>query len=136
MLLVGTAAAVLALSGSGVAARPEPMSEVVVTLKAPPLSRFGRALFSARHAAYSRELTAARVSAERQVLSALPNASIRWEYSVVANGFAVVAPKSEVARLSSLPSVERVWPNVRYHALLDRSPEVIGADKLWGPTFA
>jgi len=40
---------------------------------------------------------------------------------------------SAVERLERVPGVARVWPNVRYHALLDRSTRIIGADKLWEP---
>ena len=104
-----------------------------MTLKAPPLSAFGRSLASA---SYRRQLAAAQAAATRNVLAAVPSARIRWRYSVVANGFAVVLSTSDVERLARVPGVAQVWPNVRYHALLDRSPEVIGADKLWGPTFA
>jgi hypothetical protein len=105
-----------------------------VTLKAPPLSSFGaRRLASASH---RRQLAAAQAALERNVLSAVPTARVRWRYRTVLNGFAVVVPATEVARLARVPGVDRVWPNVHYHALLDRSPEVIGADRLWGPTLA
>jgi subtilisin family serine protease len=135
IVLIGTAAAVLCLSGAGLGAPPGgPTIEVVVTLKAAPLSAFRDA---AAPTSYRRQLSAAHVAAERNVLSALPSAHVRWHYSTVANGFAVVVPRSEVARLAHVPGVDRVWPNVRYHTLLDRSPFVIGADKLWGlPSFA
>jgi subtilisin family serine protease len=134
LLLAGTAAAVLCLSGAGLgAATQSSATEVVVTLKAPPLSAFGRSLASV---SYRRELAAAQAAARRNVLAAIPSARIRWRYDTVLNGFAVVLPRSELGRLARVPGVARVWPNVRYHALLDRSPQVIGADKLWGPTFA
>jgi subtilisin family serine protease len=134
IVLLGTAAAVLCLSGAGLgASATAPATEVVVTLKSPPLSAFGRSLASA---SYRRQLAAAQAAASRNVLAAIPTARIRWRYSAVVNGFAVVLPRSEIARLARVPGVARVWPNVRYHTLLDRSPQVIGADKLWGPTFA
>jgi subtilisin family serine protease len=115
-----------------------PTTEVVVTLKAPALTAFGRSLTSARHAGYARELAAAQREAARQISSAIPSARIRWRYRIVADGFAVVVPKTEVSRLSRLPGLE-VWPNVRYHALslqVVNSPELIGADKLWGAGLA
>jgi subtilisin family serine protease len=134
IVLVGTAAAVLCLSGAGFGASGGPTTEVVVTLKAPPLAAFQSA---AAPASYRRQLAAAHIAAERNVLSAIPSARIRWRYSTVANGFAVVVRRGDVARLERVPGVDRVWPNVRYHTLLDRSPFVIGADKLWGlPSFS
>jgi len=119
------------------ASRAVPTTEVVVTLKAPALSAFGRTLQSASHAAYARQMAAAQSALVRRVQSAIPSAQVRWRYRLVANGFAVVVPRSEVARLAGLPGVARVWPNVRYHALGEADgPGQIGADKLWGPTFA
>ena len=55
----------------------------------------------------------------------------------MANGFAVVVPRSQLGALAAIPGVDRVWPNVRYHALRTvGGPEQIGADKLWGPNLA
>src|SRR5262249_1886568 len=57
---------------------------------------------------------------------------------LVANGFAVVLPTADVPRLAKVPGLE-LWPNVRYHSQslkVVRSPELIGADKLWGPALA
>jgi subtilisin family serine protease len=109
----------------------------VVTLKAPALSGFGRTLQSASHAAYARQMVAAQSELVRRVQSAVPSAQVRWRYHFVANGFAVVVPRSEVSRLAHVPGVARVWPNVRYHALREAGgPEQIGADRLWGPTLA
>ncbi len=110
-----------------------------MTLKAPALTAFGRSLTSARHHAYARELAAAQAQAERNLLAAAPGARIRWRYRIVADGFALVLPTADVARLAHVPGVAEVWPNVTYHSLstqIVNSPELIGADKLWGPTFA
>ncbi len=49
------------------------------------------------------------------------------------NGLAVSVPRGALARLARLPGVSAVYPSLRYHALLDRSPEQIGAPVLWGP---
>src|SRR5436190_21432422 len=49
---------------------------------------------------------------------------------------AAVVPAGAEAQLRRIPGVADVYPGVRYHALLDRSPELIGAPALWGPTFA
>lgn len=112
------------------------MTEVIVTLKAPPLAAFGRSLTSARHRTYARELAAAQRQASRNVLSAIPSASISWRYRIVANGFAVVLPKGDIGLLKRIPGVAEVWPNVTYHSLVTGSAEAIGAEQLWGTTLA
>jgi subtilisin family serine protease len=61
---------------------------------------------------------------------------VRWRYGVVLNGLAVVAPAGAVRRIESLPGVARVYPSVRYRRSLFRSPAVIGAPHVWGPTLA
>jgi len=67
----------------------------------------------------------------------LPQAEVRWRYRLVADGMAVALPQSQVRALSRIPGVARVWPNIRFHALrVTGGPQQIGADKLWGPTFA
>jgi subtilisin family serine protease len=136
--VVAAGVAAASLSGSGQAGQALPTTEVVVTLKAPALTAFGRSLTSARHTGYARELAAAQAQAARQVLAAVPHARLRWRYRYVADGFAVVLPTSELPRLARIPGLE-VWPNVRYHSLalkVVNSPELIGADKLWGPGLA
>ncbi len=60
---------------------------------------------------------------------------MRWHYRIVANGLAVVVPRSQVAELARVPGVAQVWPNVRYHAARVSGPGQIGADQLWGPSF-
>ena len=135
---MAAAAAAASLSGAGHAVTAVPTTEVVVTLKAPALTAFGRSLTSARHSGYARELAAAQRQAARNLLSAVPNARLRWRYRLVANGFAVVLPTADVPRLAKVPGLE-LWPNVRYHSLslqVVNSPELIGADKLWGPGLA
>ena len=109
------------------------MTEVVVTLGAPPLSTFGRSLFSTRHLSYLRRIDAQQAVVARRIESTLPEAHVRWRYRLVANGLAVVLPRSQVAALGRLPGVAEVWPNVRYHSLATPipGPEQIGADQLW-----
>jgi subtilisin family serine protease len=138
LLVTAAVTAAVFLSGDVLGAnRADPPTEVVVTLKGAPLSGFGRTLQSASHSTYSRQLVAAQGELARRVQAAVPSAIIRWRYRIVADGFAVVVPRSEVALLARIPGVDKVWPNVRYHALRDvGGPEQIGADKLWGPTFA
>jgi subtilisin family serine protease len=111
---------------------------VVVTLKAPALTAFGSSLAANRHGAYAREVAAAQRQAITKVLAAVPGARVRWRYRLVANGFALVLPTSELPLLSRVPGVE-VWPNVSYGSMslkLVNSPELIGADKLWGTGLA
>jgi subtilisin family serine protease len=126
------------LSGDVLGAhRAGPTTEVVVTLKAPALAAFGRTFQSASHAAYARQMAAAQSELVRRVQSAVPAAQVRWRYRLVANGFAVALPRSELSRLAHVPGVARIWPSVRYHALRELAgPEQIGADKLWGAAFA
>jgi subtilisin family serine protease len=47
-------------------------------------------------------------------------------------GLAVVVPANDLDRLAGTPGVVRVYPSVRYHALLDDSPSQIGAPAIWG----
>ena len=78
------------------------------------------------------------MQAEHNVLAAAPGARIRWRYRIVVNGFAVVLPRADVARLARVPGVAEVWPSVTYHSLalqVVNSPQLIGADKIWGPTL-
>src|SRR5829696_2801916 len=104
--------------------------EIVVTLAQKPLAtttwRAGRQL-------QSRTLASAQAGVARRIESSVPEARIRWRYRLVANGMAVVVPRSQLERLTSLPGVETVYPSVRYRTQLDRSPQQIGAQTLWMP---
>ncbi|TML30238.1 MAG: hypothetical protein E6G26_01040 [Actinobacteria bacterium] len=126
--------------------------EVVVTLKAPPLAQ---AFVRQRTLAYSsfarpqrlllsapasrtyltRLATTQHLVADR-IRAALPVARTRWQYGVVLNGFSVVVPQDRLDRLAQVPGVARVWPTYAYHELLDRTPQLIGAPSVWGPTLA
>ncbi len=135
---MAAALAAVALSGDVLGGRGlGPTTEVVVTLRAPSLSAFGRTLQSASHRTYLRQIDAAQDVLAARISSSVPAARVRWRYRLVANGLAVALPRSEVPRLRQLPGVAAVWPNVRYHALRTTGgAEQIGADKLWGPTLA
>ena len=125
------------------------MTEVVVTLPQPPLAvaaLHDRSLATAtRHrridlrapaaVSYLRTLASAQRSLQGRIASAIPDASIRWRYSVVLDGFAVVLPKAELGRLAAIPGAT-VWPTVTYHSLLNTGPQLIGAPAVWGPTLA
>jgi subtilase family protein len=112
------------------------MTEVVVTLKAPPLAAFGRSLASASHATYGMQLRAAQNVLAERIVETVPGARTRWRYTHVANGLAVVLPRPQLGRLAATPGIAEVWPNVTYHALRDTAgPQQIGANKLWGPNL-
>jgi subtilisin family serine protease len=127
--------------------------EVVVTLKAPPLAQ--ALSLKPRTLAYSSfahphrlllttsasRLYLARLARTQRLVSdrvraAIPAAHARWHYGVVLNGFSVVVPQNRVDRLGQIAGVDHVWPSVTYHELLDRTPALIGAPQVWGPTLA
>jgi subtilisin family serine protease len=127
-----------------------PMTEVVVTLPQPPLSlavqrdRGLAAAATARHrldlrtpaaVSYLRTLASAQRRLQSRIAAAIPKATVRWHYGVVLDGIAVVVPSPELPRLRALRGVT-VWPSVTYHRLLDRTPKLIGAPTVWGPTLA
>jgi subtilisin family serine protease len=148
-LLLLCALGTLAAPGAATAARTDRV-ELVVTLDAPPLARAvasSRALAAnAKRArlnvrtpssvSYLRGLAAAQQALEARIERAIPSAQVRWRYSVVVNGLAVVVPSSQAERLARVPGVARVYANVRYRARLDRTPGQIGATTLWGTDLA
>jgi subtilisin family serine protease len=132
------------------AAVPTDLVEVVVTLPQPPLAaailrdRGLAAATTTRHrlnlrapasVSYLRTLAAAQRTLQSRIQQAIPGASARWHYGVVANGMAVVVPRSQLARLRAVTGAT-VWPSVTYHPLLDRTPQLIGATAVWGPTLS
>jgi subtilisin family serine protease len=143
------------LFAGGATARPGAnpagdLVEVVVTLPQPPLAGAilrDRALASAtttRHrlnlrapasVSYLRTLATAQRTLQARIVRAIPSATSRWHYGVVANGMAVVVPRSQLATLEAV-SGATVWPSLTYHELLNRTPQLIGATTVWGPTLA
>ena len=120
-------------TGSARAERPAAkgeLVEVVVSLSQKPLAT---TRWLAGRQLQSRTLASAQASVADRIETAVPDARIRWRYRLVANGMAVVVPRSQLARLTSLPGIETVYPSVRYRPQLDRSPQQIGAPALWGP---
>jgi subtilisin family serine protease len=80
---------------------------------------------------------AARIAAEQRTFRSelarrLPDARLSWRYRLVANGFAVVLPETQVPRLRALPGVRDVYDSARYEPQLDSTPGAIGAPGLWG----
>jgi subtilisin family serine protease len=125
--------------------------EVVVTLKAPPLAdaftakrtlafssfaRPERLLVSVPASrSYLTRLARSQRLVQERIRTAIPASRGRWHYGVVLNGFAIVVPQSRLAQLARVPGVAKVWPNVTYYPLLDRTPQLIGAPAVWGPTL-
>jgi subtilisin family serine protease len=126
------------------------MVEVVVTLDAPPLAEAiqqSRVLSARARAArldlrsatsldYLRSLASAQQAVAARIVRTIPAATISWRYRVVLDGLAVVLPRAELSRLAATPGVAKVWPSVTYRPLLDRSPELIGANLMWGADFS
>jgi subtilisin family serine protease len=136
--LAAAATAVVLLSGDVSAAPGTPVTttEVVVTMKALPLAAFGRSLQSTAHDSYRAQLRAAQNELSRRITASMPDSRVRWRYTHVVDGLAVVVPRGGVEALAAIPGVDHVWPSVRYHALRDDGgPQQIGADKLWGPNL-
>jgi subtilisin family serine protease len=128
LLLTGLALTVLALGAASPSrlveeARGGDHVQVVVALESPSL-------------AYAPE-SAAHIASEqrafrRALARELPDARTRWQYRLVANGFAVVLPEKQVSRLRGLPGVRDVFDSARYVPQLDSTPQAIGAPGLWG----
>jgi subtilisin family serine protease len=149
MLVLAAALAAFSFPAVGQGAPAQPV-EVLVTLDAPPLaqaiqrSRVLTARVKARRldlraptsTAYINSLAVAQRALAARIAASIPEARVTWRYQVVLDGMAVLVPRGELGRLASVPGVAKVWPSVTYRALLDRSPELIGADQLWGaPAF-
>jgi subtilisin family serine protease len=148
--LLFTAALAAVFVAGGAQAAPPDTVEVVVTLEAPPLAQAiqrSRVLSARVRAqrldlrsptslAYLRSVATAQRTLATRITATVPRARVTWRYQVVLNGLAVVVPRGELGRLGSVPGVAKVWPSVTYRPLLDRSPQLIGADKLWdAPRF-
>jgi subtilisin family serine protease len=125
-------------------------TEVVVTLPQPSLAQEllkDRTLYAAatrRHrldlrspaaVSYLRTLASAQRTLQSRIARAIPGASVRWRYSVVLDGLAVVVPTSELGRLAAVPGAT-VWPSVTYHSLANTGPQLIDAPSVWGATLA
>ena len=150
VLLAAALAGLVAAAGASARTFSEParMVELVVTLHAPPLAEASLAdrqlasvtrtdarldLRAPASVSYLRTLASAQRALAARVTRTLPGSFVRWHYSVVANGIAVVVPAEEQSRLAGIPGVAKVYASLPYHALLDRSPAQIGAPTLWGP---
>jgi subtilisin family serine protease len=122
-LAVLAVAVLLAAGGPTMPAGGAERTEVVVVLDSPPLARK-----PGTSAAIAREQAAFR----RELATRLPAAELGWRYRLVANGFSLTLPRTDVSRLRSLPSVRDVLPAGSYEPQLTSSPQEIGAPALWG----
>ena len=121
---------------------------MIVTLRTPSLVALGRSLTSIRLPIETRSIAAAQAKEVSRLMAAIPTARVVYRYRVVADGFALLVPSRDVGMLADLPGIAKVWPNLTYHSLgvtrttvtrrelVNQGPQVIGADKLWGPTLA
>jgi len=136
-------------AGAHTSAAPS-LTEIVVTLPQPALAeaalrdRTLAASATTHHrldlrrpaaVSYLRTLASAQRALQARIESAIPGASVRWRYSVVLNGLAVVLPRSDVARLAAIRGAT-VWPSVTYHSLANTGPQLLGAPAVWGPTLS
>lgn len=125
------------------AARATGRVGVIVTLPAPPLAAYGRTLAgrgavrrlnasSLSSRVYLARLEAAQRAAVAVLTQAIPEATVSRRYRIVLDGLAVELPARLLPDLVSLPFAARVYPSYRYTLALDRSPALIGADRLGG----
>jgi minor extracellular serine protease Vpr len=146
-VLIVPAALALVVAPSVLAA---PRVEVVVGLTQPSLVAYARAqrtLQGYGHArrvlasAFGSRLYLARLRSEqalvaRRIERALPGARVIRHYSTVLDGLSVELRAGQIRTLHGVAGVADVYPNLRYHALTDTVPEVIGAPGLWGSDLA
>jgi subtilisin family serine protease len=125
--------------------------ELVVTLKAPSLATAAAhnrqlAALTMTHSrldlaspssiSYVQQLEREQTVVAARIRLAIPGASVHWRYTVTLNGLAIVVPARAVAALARVPGVARVWPTAAFTPSLDRTPQLIGAPAVWGPTLA
>jgi subtilisin family serine protease len=143
--LLFVAAALVGAAGAQAAT-----TQVVAVLDGPPLARAVASSQALSPAARSARVTVgapyargylARLAARQDrvadaIATVVPSARVRWRYRIVLNGLAVTLPEGQVDLLRRVPRIATVVAGTRYHARLDRSPGLIGAPTLWGPTLA
>jgi minor extracellular serine protease Vpr len=133
------------------AARGRGSVELVVTLRAPALAdaathdralaavtmRRSRLLLdSPSSISYLQLLDRRQDAVVARIRRAIPGAYVHWRYGITIDGLAVVVPRNSVGTLEHLAGISKVWPSATYRASLDRTPQLIGAPVLWGPTRA
>ena len=121
-LTLAVVAVLIAAGGPSVPAS-DARSEVVVLLDSPPLSRAPGTIA---------QLASEQRAFRRELATRLPQAEIGWRYRLVANGFSLSLPSSELPRLRALSGVREVLPAGSYAPQLSATPQQIGAPALWG----
>lgn len=132
-LVAAALLAALASEGTGAPetqAQPGARTEVVVQLAAPPLAHArGVVAAAGRIDGQQRRFTTA-------LHEAIPGATVRWRYRLVANGLAVVLLRRDLPRLARLPGVKQVFADVAYRALAGPDAATIRARELPGAGLA
>ena len=111
---------------------------VILTLADPPLAAYSRTLTgtssssrlstsSLASKAYVAKLQRAQRAAAATLKRAIPEATVRRNYTILLNGMAVDLPATELARAAKLSFAHKLYPSYRYTLALDRSPGLIGA---------
>ncbi|HST26576.1 MAG TPA: S8 family serine peptidase [Gaiellaceae bacterium] len=152
--MIALAGAVALGATASAHASAQPRTEVVVTLDAPSLAaevQDSRVLTVATKARrlglsspaslfYLHQLELRQNAVARRIERSIPTATVRWRYKVVLDGLAVVLPTSALPTLSRIAGVAVVYPDTKYEltsVAANQSPEIIGADQLWGlPGFS
>lgn len=129
--------------------RPGALASVIVKLKDAPLASYtgdlaglpatspeivgGRAVDnnSAASRSYLAYLDQQQRDFENNLRAAVPGARVVNRYRYTFGGVSVVAPQSLIARIAQLPGVVRVFADKLQQPTTDRSPQFIGAPRLW-----
>jgi minor extracellular serine protease Vpr len=124
--------------------------EVVVGLAQPSLVQFAKAqrtlqgyghgrrvlasAFGSR--LYLSQLAGSQAAVSARIEREVPGARVRRHYRTVLDGVSVLLRPGQLAALRHVAGVTAVYPNLRYHAVADTVPEVVGAPAVWGPELA
>src|SRR4051812_3822231 len=116
---------------------------VLVGLRLPPLATVpGRgfrtagahrklSLRSSASRAYLGRLSRQQAAAFAQIVGAIPQARFQQRYRILLDAIALTLPYRKLPALARLSSVRKVYPSLRYHLDMNKSPGVIHADTLW-----
>ena len=63
--------------------------------------------------------------------SAAPRARVLHRYDMVLGGMALQLPEKDIAKIATLPGVQAVYRDQRKYPLSEKSPQFIGAPKVW-----
>src|SRR3954452_6388228 len=116
---------------------------VLVGLRLPPLATVpGRgfrtadthgklSLRSSASRAYLARLSSEQAAAFAQIVRAIPQARLQQRSRILLDALALTLPYRKLPALARLSSVRKVYPSLRYHLDMNKSPGVIHADALW-----